>query len=253
MRKIYKKLISLVIFLIVTFGIMIPLYVHYTARQFTGAYDTLLLSKHSPYDTILIEVHYQEGAEPYAASLSTLKEKVANYTGKNVIVVKYPDLKDFEISGAVGDDGVKVFGDRILQNHTLYHSGWLSGRMVIYLIYTNSNWEGNTNFSAAGITYNADSIIVFKDVVKTEEIETPVLLHEMGHLWGLEHSNKTDDIMNVHIDEYLLSHVFNKLPDDFSDEERKMLLENHDSWLIFPMKPYETLYSAALNRQSTMG
>jgi hypothetical protein len=253
MRKIYKKLISLIIFLIVTFGIMIPLYVHYTARQFTGAYDTLLLSKHSPYDTILIEVHYQEGVEPYAASLDALKEKVANYTGKNVIVIKYPDIKDVEVSGTVGDDGVRAFGDRILQNHTQYHSGWLSGHMVIYIIYTNSSWEGNMNYSAAGITYNADSIIIFKDVVQTQEVETPVLLHEMGHLWGLEHSNNTDDIMNVHIDEYLLSHVFDKLPDDFSEQERKILLEKHDSWLIFPVKPYESLYSAALNRQSALG
>ncbi len=253
MRKNYKKLISLIIFLVLTFGIMIPLYVHYTARQFTGAYDTLLLSRHSPYDTVIIEVHYQEGAEPYAASLDTLKEKVENYTGKNVIVVKYPDIKDFEVSGVVKDDGVSRFGDRILRNHTQYHSGWLSGRMVIYIIYTNAKWEGDMNYSAAGIAYNADSIIVFKDVIQAQEVETPVLLHEMGHLWGLEHSNNTDDLMNVHIEEYLLSHVFNKLPDDFSEKDRKILLEKHDSWLIFPMKPYESLYSAALNRLSTMG
>ena len=250
MRKNYKKLLSLIIFLVLTFGIMVPMYVHYKARQFTGAYDTLLLSKHSPYDTILIEVHYQEGAEPYAASLDTLKEKVENYTGKNVIVVKYPDIKDPEVSGAIKDNGVNSLGDRILRNHTQYHSGWFTGRMVIYIIYTNAKWEGGADYSAAGITYNADSILIFKDVVKTQEIETPVLLHEMGHLWGLEHSNNTDDIMNVHIDEYLLSHVFDKLPDDFSEKDRKILLEKHESWLIFPIKPYESLYSAALNRSS---
>jgi len=252
LRGNYPKLLSAVILLVLTFGIMIPLYVHYTARQFTGAYDTLYLSKHSPYDAIIIEVHYPENAKPSAGSLSVLKEKVEHYTGKNVSVVTYPDITDEDIPAVVTDEEAARAGNKVLLNHTQYRTGWFSGRIMIYIIYTNAKWFGGTNYSAAGMTYNADSTMIFKNALKEPEVETSVLLHELGHVWGLPHSNSTDDIMNVHIDEYLLSHIFNKVPDDFSEKDKKTLLEKHNSWVIIPVKPYEPLYTAALNHASTI-
>lgn len=247
MNKNYRKLLSAIIFIVLTFGIMVPLYVHYTARQFAGSYDTLYLSKHSPYNTIIIEIHYQEGAEPSVGSLSLLKERIEHYTGKNVTMVKYPDIGDEEIPYIVKDNEVTRLGNRIHLNHTQYRTGWFSGHIMIYITYTNAKWWGEMNYSAAGMTYNADSIMIFKEVVHEPEIETSVLLHEMGHLWGLPDSNYTDDIMNKHLEEYLMSYIFDELPNDFSENDKKILLEKHDSWIIIPIKPYEPLYSVVLN------
>ena len=87
MQNRYRGILSALIFLVLVFGIMIPLYTHYTARQFQGAYDILFLSEHSPYDSVVIEVHYQKGAEPSVSSLEVLKERVENYTGKNTSVI----------------------------------------------------------------------------------------------------------------------------------------------------------------------
>lgn len=251
-RRIYRKILSIALFLVITFGIMVPLYVHYTARQFIGAYDILYLSEHSPYDTVLIEVHYREGAEPSDGSLNLLRERVENYTGKRVSVVKYRDIGNREIPETVRDDDVADMGRGILKNHTQHRTGWFSGNIVVYIMYIDARWSGETNLSAAGIAYNADSIVIFKEIIPGPELETPVLLHEFGHLWGLTHSNSTDDIMNIHLDEYLISHIFDELPNDFSEKDRVILQEKHASWLVFPVKPYEPLYSLILNHADTI-
>ena len=252
MHKIQRLLLNVVIFLVLTFGILIPLYVHYTAVRYTGAYDTLYLSEYSPYDTILLEVHAQEGVEPYNSSLAVLGDRVRQYTGKEVIVATFHDIGNDEIPPVIKDYDVTRLGNKIIKNHTQYHTDWFTGRIVIYIIYTGAKWSGETKSSAAGVTYNANSMMVFKEIIPDAETETAILIHETGHLWGLEHSNNSNDIMNVHLDEYIISHLFDGLPNDFSEKEKKLLGEKHNSRFIFPIKPYEPLYSVVLNLVNTM-
>lgn len=252
MHKNQRLLINVIVFLIVTFGIMVPLYVHYTAKQYTGAYDTLYLSGYSPYDTILLEVHVQDGVEPYNSSLDILRDRVSKYTGKEVFLTTFHDIPGDEIPDILMDYDVTQYGNMIVKNHTQYHTDWFYGKMVIHIIYTGTKWSGESNYSAAGVTFNANSMMVFKNAIPDPETETSVLLHEMGHLWALEHSNNSKDIMNIHLDEYLLSHIFDGLPNDFSEKDQNILREKHNSRFIFPIKPYEPLYSVVLNLVNTM-
>ena len=252
MHKNKRLLFNVIIFLILTFGIMVPLYVHYTAVQYTGAYDTLYLSEYSPYDTILLEVHSQEGAEPDNISIAVLRDRIQKYTGKEVFVTTFHDLGEDDIPSLLMDYEVEQIGNMVVKNNAQYHTDWFRGRIVIYIIYTDAKWSGKTNYSAAGVTFNANSMMIFKEIIPDPETETAILLHEMGHLWNLEHSKNSSDLMNIHLDEYLLIHLFDGLPNDFSEKNREILREKHNSSFIFPIKPYEPLYSVVLNLVNTM-
>ena len=79
-----KFLISSIAFIIVIaiifIFILIPAYVHHGANNMPGYYNALILSKYSPYSTIVLEVDYQTGMEPDPKSLEILQKKLEQYS-----------------------------------------------------------------------------------------------------------------------------------------------------------------------------
>ncbi len=172
-----------------------PLYVHTEVAGSTGAYAPLYLYEYSPYDTITLEVHYEASAVPSDAALDNLKETLAYYTGKRVVVQKYPDLSPGAVPEQIGDDNVTAIGASVIDK--LGHSGmgWVSGNIPIYILYVNASGPDTGNDTVVGISYRANSFFVLKNHIDGEGLEKAVLVHETGHLLGLDHCDNQSCVM----------------------------------------------------------
>jgi len=77
----------------------------------------LYLSGHSPYDTIVIEVDYQERAEPSSDALELLEKRVKSYSGKEVIVVMAQDIPNDEVPDEINKNEGRQFVDLMRRRH----------------------------------------------------------------------------------------------------------------------------------------
>ncbi len=82
--------------------ILAPLYIHDDAVIYPGNYASLYLYDGSPYDRIVIEVHYEQGVRPSTYALEHLQSIVHRYTGKAV---------DLSLSGDITPDMVPASTD----------------------------------------------------------------------------------------------------------------------------------------------
>ena len=194
---LWPALASLIVLLIAAL-VGFPMYVHYEVVNYVGAYAPLYLYEHSPYDTITVEVHYQADAAPSDAALDNLRQTLAKYTYRQVDIKKYGDLPDDAVPATINDTNVNDVGSSIIQKYGQYHMGWLGGDLPIYIIYVNASGpnpvEGE-NDTVVGISYRADSYVVLKNNIDSEGVEKAVLVHEAGHLLGLEHDDNQSCVM----------------------------------------------------------
>ncbi len=208
-----------------------PLYVHTEVAGSTGAYAPLYLYEHSPYDTITVEAHYQADAVPSDTALDNLKDTLAKYTGKRVEVQKYGDFPADAVPGQIGEDNVSAIGMNAIEKYGHSRMGWLNGNIPIYVLYVNASGpETGDNDTVVGISYRADSFILLENHIDGKGLEEAVLVHEAGHLLGLDHCDNESCVMvEVLVQKREWGHGKGGPPMEFCDKHKKELQDRkHD-------------------------
>jgi len=171
--------------------VMAPLYIHDQAGERPGDYASLYLFDGSPYDRIVIEVHYEQGVQPSRYALEHLQSIVQRSTGKPVDLCLFGDIAPAMLPAVTDTGNISTFGDSFLDQHAHYRTGWLGGNISMYVLYVNgvsSTASSNGSSSAvAGVSFRADAFVIFDNYLYGDPIERTVLVHEAGHLLGLDH------------------------------------------------------------------
>ncbi|MCD4810812.1 MAG: hypothetical protein K8R17_13065 [Methanosarcinales archaeon] len=232
--------------------ILVPAYVHYGEIHIPGSYNALYLSKYSPYKTIVVEIDYQPGMEPAPETVEALQQQIEMYSGKEVLIYLNQDIEENEVPAVIrGDDLFKTTS--MLQEHNRdYRTGWFGGNITLYILYLDTVWHpkdqdystrmpaSSTKPYSVGVTYAADSIIIFKGSLPQNGMETTILLHELGHIWGFGHTNESDNIMNAEFEVYKNGPspddvVETWYPKDFSPAQKEELARLHETMHILPL------------------
>jgi hypothetical protein len=232
--------------------IVVPAYVHYVESHIPGSYNALYLSKYSTYKTIVVELDYQPGMEPSPETVEALKQQIEKYSGKEVFIYLDQDIEEHEVPAVIyGDDLFKITSMLQEQNRD-YRTGWYGGNITLYILYLDTVWQpedqhylirmpaASTDIYSVGVTYAADSIIIFKGSLPKNDIETTILLHELGHIWGFGHTNKSDNIMNAEFEIYKNGPspddvVETRYPKEFSPDQKEELTRLHKTIYILPL------------------
>jgi hypothetical protein len=167
--------------------VIAPSYIHGQIREYPGNYAHLYLFDHSPYDRIVIEVHSEPGIQPSTYSLEHLQSIVHKYTGKDVRLRMFSDITPDLLPAYTDNANVSAFGYSFLDRHAYYRTGWTGGTACMYVLYLNGTVPRSGAATVAGVSYRADAFVVFDNYIHNEGIERTVLVHEAGHLLGLEH------------------------------------------------------------------
>jgi hypothetical protein len=207
--------------------VMAPLYVHDQAVVFPGNYAPLYLYDGSPYDRLVIEVHCEQGIRPSMYALEHLQSVVHQYTGKAVDLCLFQDITPDMLPASTDNDNMSSFGYKFLGSHAHYRPGWLGGNVTMYVLYVGGSvpWpRGSGNSVVAGVSFRADAFIVFHNYLYNDDIERTVLVHEAGHLLGLEHDANAGCAMTGTLVENLSMRTGRILPpDDYCKLHRQQL------------------------------
>ncbi|MFQ5908851.1 MAG: hypothetical protein ACE5JE_08535 [Thermoplasmata archaeon] len=156
--------------------------------------QALELLQASPYPNLILEVDYTPGNRPTATALTLLEARLATHTAKESIETVFQviavNATEFSILDLVELE--RANRDRATGGDTF----------ALYVLSISGELK-NGGGSALGAAYSASSLAIFKDVIRTAtigpgpslaDVESSVLVHEIGHILGLVNLVYTSDL-----------------------------------------------------------
>lgn len=156
--------------------------------------QALELLQTSPYPNLILEVDYTPGNRPTATALTLLEARLATHTAKESIETVFQviavNATEFSILDLVELE--RANRDRATGGDTF----------ALYVLSISGELK-NGGGSALGAAYSASSLAIFKDVIRTAtigpgpslaDVESSVLVHEIGHILGLVNLVYTSDL-----------------------------------------------------------
>jgi len=197
----------------------------------------------STFDSLVIEIDYEEGHEPDANAVSTLKSRVSEVCDKPGGVTVEKTLVDFSHDGPWNANDVRTISDEFRQGDAME-----GDTLYWHFLYPTGK---NQDSSVLGVAVDASTVAIFLDAVEdaegflgrpsAEEVEKSVTVHEAGHLLGLVnlvyispvdhedsehkgHSSSSSSVMYWAIESQNVGNfITGDLPDEFDDDDKSDL------------------------------
>lgn len=161
------------------------------------------------YKSLDVEIQFITGFKPDSGTVDYLRTFLETYLNKpkgiNIVLKELSTIKQDALSR---DEVVAIEKEK----RTLFAE---QDKIAIYILFTNGVHTGN---KILGMAYRNTSVVIYGKAIRKQssmagrlthqELETAVLLHEIGHLLGLV--NKGSTLRSDHIDSTYHDHCNNR-------------------------------------------
>ncbi len=163
-------------------------------RSLLPGEQALELLQGSPYPNLVVEVDHTPGDRPTATALNILQARLATSTAKESIRLVFD---------VIAVNGTMFSALDLLELERAHRDEVTGGDTFTLYILSISGELSNGGGTSLGAAYTASSLAIFKDVIRIatigpgpsiSEVESSVLIHEVGHLMGLVNPVYTSEL-----------------------------------------------------------